>query len=279
VQNTAAAPLLLTSLQYEVDIATAIREVFDDKLELDDDFTLWAPLPPELADKQPEKPSHSHTCPQSSAEWFARAAHRKRQVDKYCWNEGQSLYYDYDTSTGRQGFYESVTAYWAMWAGMASEDQAAKLVHNSLRKFEVTGGLVPGTEDSRGRISLDRPNRQWDYPFAWPPHQMLAWIGLERYNYVEESRRLAYRWLYLLTTSFVDFKMIPEKFDAVALSHLVEAEYGNQGTDWKEFPRAGFGWTNASYQVGLTFLTSAQRRALSLCAHPNEVFGTGRSQT
>jgi hypothetical protein len=53
--------------------------------------------------------------------------------------------------------------------------------------------------------------------------------------------------------------------------------------------------------VGLTFLTSAQRRALSLCAHPNEVsfgarmadkgrleadplaplqvFGTGRSQT
>jgi alpha,alpha-trehalase len=115
-------------LQYEVDIATAIREVFDDKLELDDDFTLWAPLPPELADKQPEKPSHSHTGALSRAEWFARAAHRKRQVDKYCWNEGQSLYYDYDTSTGRQGFYESVTAYWAMWAGMASEDQAAKLV-------------------------------------------------------------------------------------------------------------------------------------------------------
>jgi alpha,alpha-trehalase len=34
-------------------------------------------------------------------------------------------------------------------------------------KFEVIGGLVPGTEESRGKISLDRPNRQWDFPYAW----------------------------------------------------------------------------------------------------------------
>jgi len=31
----------------------------------------------------------------------------------------------------------------------------------SLSKFEVIGGLVPGTEESRGKISLSRPNRQW----------------------------------------------------------------------------------------------------------------------
>lgn len=30
---------------------------------------------------------------------------------------------------------------------------------NSLPKFEVLGGLVSGTEESRGRISIDRPNR------------------------------------------------------------------------------------------------------------------------
>lgn len=32
---------------------------------------------------------------------------------------------------------------------------------NALPKFEVAGGLVSGTEESRGVISLDRPNRQW----------------------------------------------------------------------------------------------------------------------
>lgn len=36
----------------------------------------------------------------------------------------------------------------------------------SLQKFEVLGGLVSGTEESRGKISLDRPNRQWDYPYV-----------------------------------------------------------------------------------------------------------------
>ena len=36
----------------------------------------------------------------------------------------------------------------------------------SLKKFEVLGGLVSGTEESRGKISLDRPNRQWDYPYV-----------------------------------------------------------------------------------------------------------------
>jgi alpha,alpha-trehalase len=80
---------------------------------------------------------------------------------------------------------------------------------------------VSGTEESRGRISLDRPNRQWgecaslrlpdddssdrrrlftthpDHPYGWSPHQILAWIGLERYGYNSHAQRLAYRWIYM----------------------------------------------------------------------------------
>jgi alpha,alpha-trehalase len=37
---------------------------------------------------------------------------------------------------------------------------------NGLQKLEVQGGLVTGTEESRGEITLMRPNRQWDYPFG-----------------------------------------------------------------------------------------------------------------
>ena len=32
----------------------------------------------------------------------------------------------------------------------------------SLHKFEAPGGLLCGTEGSRGKISLQRPNRQWE---------------------------------------------------------------------------------------------------------------------
>jgi len=52
------------------------------------------------------------------------------------------------------------------------------------RLFEEKGGIVCGTAESRGHIHLDRPNRQWDYPFGWAPHQILAWEGLVHYGYV-----------------------------------------------------------------------------------------------
>ena len=142
----------------------------------------------------------------------------------------------------------------------------------SLQKFEVLGGMVCGTEESRGTITLDRPNRQWDYPFGWAPHQIMIWRGLENYGYVNDARRLAYRWLYTITKSFVDFNgIVPEKYDVVSLSHLLDVEYGNVGTDFKFVPREGFGWMNASYQVGLTYLNKHMRRALGACTSP-EVF-------
>jgi alpha,alpha-trehalase len=57
-----------------------------------------------------------------------------------------------------------------------------------------------------------------------------------------------------MTTAFVDFNgVVPEKFDAVRLSHLVDAEYGNQGIDFKMVPREGFGWMNGTpYSIVLS---------------------------
>jgi alpha,alpha-trehalase len=83
------------------------------------------------------------------------------------------------------------------------------------------------------------------------------------------------------------------QFDAVKLSHLVDAEYGNQGVDFKMVPREGFGWMNgvftscwtfdtlliptlpiaAAYQVGLSFLTTHMRRAVAACTSPEVFFG------
>ncbi|KAI0663809.1 trehalase-domain-containing protein [Cubamyces menziesii] len=260
--------------KYEVDIGTAIREVFDDELELEEDFAL-TPFPPSPESyANPSRWERSTSRLQKSEEWFRRAEWRKGIIDKYCWNESKALYFDYDTVQEKQSLYESVTAFWTLWAGCASEEQCWKLISHSLKKFEVLGGLVSGTEESRGKISLDRPNRQWDYPYAWPPHQIMAWVGLERYGYLEDAQRLAYRFLYMMTTAFVDFNgVVPEKFDAVRLSHLVDAEYGNQGIDFKMVPREGFGWMNAAYQVGLTYLSTGMRRAVATCTSPEVFFG------
>ncbi|WVQ70013.1 uncharacterized protein L199_008237 [Kwoniella botswanensis] len=255
--------------KYEFDIASAIEVAFDGELDLEEEFPLspWPVTPEAFESGAPRETSTSVI--QTSKHWFERAAKRKEIMDELCWNDGHGMYFDYDTKAKKQARYESATALWPLWAGCASENQALKLVRYALPKLEVAGGLVSGTEESRGIISLDRPNRQWDYPYAWPPHQIMAWVGLERYGFVDDAARLAYRWIYMMTLSFVDFNgIVPEKFDAVELSHMVDAEYGNQGTDFRYVPREGFGWMNSAYQIGLQCLSTGMRRAVANCVPP-----------
>lgn len=123
--NLATVDLQALLYKYEVDIGTAIREVFDDELTLEDDFFL-APFPPLYTSSRTKDKSTSRI--QTSDEWFARADFRQQQIDRYLWNEAKSLYYDYDTVQQHQILYESVTAFWMLWAGCASEEQCWKLV-------------------------------------------------------------------------------------------------------------------------------------------------------
>ncbi len=66
--------------------------------------------------------------------------------------------------------------------------------------------------------------------------------------------------------------MVPEKFDVVNMTHRVQVEYGNVGVDFKFIPREGFGWMNASYQVGLGYMDRGLRRALGAVMEPCKVF-------
>ncbi|TPX36656.1 alpha,alpha-trehalase [Synchytrium microbalum] len=184
---------------------------------------------------------------------FDALAKRTRDlINLYLWNEEAGLYFDFDCSRANRTTYESVTTLWPMWASLSNPAQVDRMLPIALSKFEVAGGLVAGTESSRGPISLDRPNRQWDYPFGWAPHQMLAWKGLAQYGYRDVAERLAYRWMYTVMRAFVDFNgVVVEKLDVVGMTHRVAAEYGNVGADFKRVVKEGFGWMNASVKVAL----------------------------
>lgn len=122
--------------KYETDIATVIHDHFNGELELEHGFDL-TPFPfgtevpyqsldaslPDLS--QPRRSTESK---QTSAEWFARAARRKQLADKYLWHEGHGIYYDWNCKKKKQSLYESVTTFWPMWSGMASEAQAARMM-------------------------------------------------------------------------------------------------------------------------------------------------------
>ena len=213
--------------KYETDIANTIRGVFEDQLE----------IPVEWQTNE-----NRLDMIERSAKWDRRARKRQLIMRKLMWVENEGMYFDYNTIKKRRHTYECATTFWPMWAQLATPEQAAIMVAKALPKFEAVGGIVSGTERSRGEISLDRPSRQWDYPFGWAPQQMLAWKGFLNYGYRDVAQNLAYKWLFIVTKAFVDFNgVVVEKYDVTRLTdpHKVEAEYGNQGADFKGAPREG----------------------------------------
>ncbi len=226
--NLATIDLNSLLFKYETDIARTIRGVFGDKLVVPAEFCAGTPY---QADEV-----------LSSAAWDRRAKRRKLMMDKLMWDEKEGMFFDYDFVKQERCTYETATTFWAMWAGIASPKQAAEMVKKGLPKFEAYGGLLAGTEKSRGEIGLERPNRQWDFPYGWAPQQMLAWTGLLRYSFTEEAERLAYKWLFMITKAFVDFNgVVVEKYDVTRPvdPHRVDAEYGNQGLDFKGVAKEG----------------------------------------
>jgi alpha,alpha-trehalase len=53
--------------------------------------------------------------------------------------------------------------------------QAKKLVEVALPSLLKRAGLQEVQKARIAGIPEDVPQRQWDYPFGWAPHQMLLW--------------------------------------------------------------------------------------------------------
>jgi len=220
-----------------------------------------------------DEPGSNPARPKPASVWSARAEKRKREMNRFCWDSERGFFFDYDVVNRRRKAYVTPVVFYPLWAGLATREQAHCIVSTALLMLEMPGGLVASTEASRGPLNENRPARQWDYPYGWAPHQMLAWQGLLNYGYAKEARRLAYRWLYTISRNAADYNgTVPEKFDVVKRTHRVFAEYGNVGTDFSYITREGFGWMNASFQVGLRLLTPDLLNALEALVPPEWLF-------
>ena len=230
--------------KYETDFATLIKNEFDDSYE-----------------------GHN------SAYWLNKSAQRKESVNTYMWNQERGMYFDFDVVNNRQSDFVAVTTLTPLWANMCTKEQADVLVQTAIPLLKEQGGLAGCTQESVGIISKSRPQRQWDYPNGWAPHQMMVWKGLLNYGYNEITQELIYRWLFMITKNAVDYNgTIPEKYDVVEATHKVFAEYGNVGTDFNYITQEGFGWMNASYQYGLSLLQDEYLDQLNQLTPPEALF-------
>ena len=187
-----------------------------------------------------------------ASEWRRRAEERRELLDRYCWDDQQGFYFDYDFHRGEQTGYQAATGLWPLWAGMASPSQAQRCLEFAGEHLLCSGGLAGSSLHSRGPLGAGRPARQWDYPFGWAPHQLFAWEGLERYGFSSEAGDWARRWTSMMSRCSADYcGTIVEKYDVHQGTSQVTAEYGNVGADFHYYTREGFGWSNAAFQLGL----------------------------
>jgi len=170
-------------------------------------------------------------------EWEKKARHRRRAMNELMWGKLRGFYFDYNFQRKVLGDIWSLAGFYTMWAGMASDEQAAKLVAN-LDKFEKPGGL---TTTSRPLIDTNALfgslKAQWAYPNGWAPLQYIVVEGLKRYGYEEEARRIAASWTSNCLGWFDAHGEFQEKYNVVnTRKKPVEGLYPTQ---------TGFGWTNA----------------------------------
>jgi alpha,alpha-trehalase len=235
--------------KYEIDIAEIIKNEFDDHFI-----------------------SYENKI-ETSENWFAKAAQRKSIINNLMWNKEFGFFFDYNFVKEEQSGFESATAFYPLWAKLATQQQADLLVKKALPVLEFIGGIAGSSKKSAGIISNERPQKQWDYPNGWAPHQIIIWQGLINYGYDKIAERLAYKWLYTIIKNFVDYNgTIPEKYDVLLRTHKVFAEYGNVGTEFDYISREGFGWMNASFKVGLKYLNEELRNSLNILVPPEQIF-------
>jgi len=205
--------------------------------------------------------------------WIEKAESRKKAINQYLWNESESCFYDYNIESKKQNIFLSATCFFPLWAKLASQEQADKMIEKHFKKLIFQGGIAGCSPEALATIQANQMQRQWDFPNGWPPHQIIIWQGLINYGYDEKAQELIYRWLWMITKNACDYNgTVPEKYDVVSASHKVFAEYGNQGTDFQYITREGFGWMNASFQLGMQLLKPDLKAALNQLINPQKLF-------
>ncbi len=213
-----------------------------------------------------------------SGRWWSRAHARRDALLRHLWCEEQALFFDLHAPTRTRSDFVSAAVFYVLWASdpadsratLIGERSAERLAKRALERLEAPGGVLGSDAESvAARRPVGGPERQWDYPHGWAPHQIFAWDGLTAYGRESDASRLAYRWIYTILSNAIDFNgALPEKFDVWRRCLEVDAEYGNVGTDFAHVTREGFGWTNASFKLGLARLSAEERDGLQRMIPP-----------
>lgn len=183
--------------------------------------------------------------------WEEKADHRQKDIRKYMWDNDEGFYYDYGYGFQKIGHYFSLASFTPLWAGYATPGEAKRMIKH-LDKFETPYGLTIGAKMSLAKpIDLSKIQRryhpaieeiikpkQWDYPNIWSPLEYLTVVGLLRYGFTDDAKRIMTNSVKAHAAAFRKYGTFFEKLNG---------ETGETGKGAQYVDQQGFGWTNAAF--------------------------------
>ena len=113
---------------------------------------------------------------------------------------------DFDFAKGEKCDFLTAAAYYPLFVGMASEEQARAMAEK-VYLLECEHGLA-ATEKRDGIFSF-----QWDYPRGWAPLHYVIIKGLANYGYKEDAKKIAEKYASLVENTFSETGDVWEKYD------------------------------------------------------------------
>lgn len=168
--------------------------------------------------------------------WRMKAKNRAAKVSYYLWDEEKGFFFDYDYKNDKLSDVWSLASYYALWSGLASKEQAERLVDN-LDKFIYEGGLSATSDYSQNQNISGR--HQWAYPNGWAPLHWIVIKGLEKYGYNVMAEYISLKWINTNTQYFTDNGIFREAYNVIFPQEKPE--------EGLYPPQEGYGWTNAVY--------------------------------
>ncbi len=168
--------------------------------------------------------SGDHAC---AAAFALHARARRAAIDRYLWSPQLAAYLDYRWTRRAPIPRISAATLYPLFAGLATDAQAAAVAATSQRLLLKAGGIVTTPLDT---------GQQWDSPNGWAPLQWIAVDGLRRYGQDALAATIACRFMSGVNHVYRQSGKLVEKYDVV--------DTGRRGGGGEYPTQDGFGWTN-----------------------------------
>ena len=150
--------------------------------------------------------------------WLARADNRRELMTAHLWSGERGVFCDRNTSADTLNHMVSAAAFYPLFVGAATKEQAAATVR-ALPFLEHEHGIAC-CEKLDDLLSL-----QWDYPHGWACLHYIVIQGLLRYGYTEDARRIAEKYVTTVARNFEKTGNLWEKYNVVTGGISATLEY------------------------------------------------------